>query len=753
MKTELRVLFFSPVAWMLLIVFAFQVGIEFCDSLAEEIKYQSLGHKGYNLSMSFIGGYTGVVNQMLRNLYLYIPLLTMGLMSRELSSGSIKLLYSSPISNTQIILGKYLSAIAYSLILIGIILIPFLYTLVLIKDPDVPAMLTTILGLFLTVSAYAAIGLFMSTITKYQVVAAVGSLALLAIFNHIGNIGQETDFIRNITYWLSITGRSDVFIDGMICTKDILYFILIITMFLALSVIKLSGERLKLSTWNSIFKYSAVFTTIIILGYVSSLPKFIYYYDATATKSNTLTVESQEVMNRIEGELTFISYSNVLDNSYIDPSSRNYDLSKFEKYIRYRPDMKIEYVYYWGKGTYPYLKKKYPALTMEELFVKTCENNDYNQDDFVPESHIEDDISQDNGRFVRVIKSSNGRIAYLRKYDDQSVDPSESEITTAFKTLIDKSPVIAFVSGHGERNCYDYGSKGYGPFATNTSFRYALINQGFTVREIFLEDAIANDVDVVVISDMKRLLTKEEEINFDNYLNKGGDLFILGEPRRQEFMNPIINKLGLEFSSGLIVSPSREYPDDVIAAQVMPSSLGVSEYFNNMIIKKNTVITPSVCAVNQIEDKGFKVTEILASKAKGSWIEYETTDFINEKSTVNSKIGETEKSNTIMLHLNRKTEDKDQRIFVAGDADFLSTAELTKSRVGLNGSNFSMITEIFRHFSHNEYPVKMSRVNPPDNKLYLKENNLKWVKLSLVWIIPFSLIGISLFSWFRRRGR
>ena len=74
MKTELKVLFFSPVAWMLLIVFAFQVGIEFCDSLADSLRDQELGYNGHNLSMKFIGGYHGVVSAMLNNLYLYIPL-------------------------------------------------------------------------------------------------------------------------------------------------------------------------------------------------------------------------------------------------------------------------------------------------------------------------------------------------------------------------------------------------------------------------------------------------------------------------------------------------------------------------------------------------------------------------------------------------------------------------------------------------------------------------------------------------------
>ena len=71
--------------------------------------------------MNVFAGWRGMFTAMQQYLYLYIPLLTMGLMSRELNSGSIKLLYSSPVTNTQIILGKYLSMMIYNLVLPSIL--------------------------------------------------------------------------------------------------------------------------------------------------------------------------------------------------------------------------------------------------------------------------------------------------------------------------------------------------------------------------------------------------------------------------------------------------------------------------------------------------------------------------------------------------------------------------------------------------------------------------------------------------------
>lgn len=755
MKTELRVLFFSPVAWVLLIVFAFQIGIQYCSTLSDQIRFLGLGYGSSDLTMKFIAGGRGIISMMLDNLYLYIPLLTMSLMSRELGSGSIKLLYSSPVSNFQIITGKYLSAIVYMLILIGMIAIPVIFTCLIIKNPDISTMLTALLGMFLTMAAYAAIGLFMSTITKYQVVAAVGTLALLGVLNYIGAVGQETNLLRDITYWLSIRGRSEVFIEGMICTKDLFYFILIIFLFLSLSIIKLNGERLRLPKWRSFSKYAAVIASVILLGYLSSTPKLIYYYDATENKKNTLTVNSQEIMKKIDGDITITSYCNLLDDTWSrnSPATRNYDISKFEQYIRFRPDIKMEYVYYWGKGSNSYFAKNNPDLSTKQLFDLACETFDINPKIFISADEITEDIKQDGGRFVRVIRCSNGKVAYLRKYEDSNVDPYESQISAAFKTLVDKSPVIGFVTGHNERGAYDYSDKGYGPFATDIKFRYALTNQGFTIRNLALDEAVSEDIDVVVISDMKSALTPQEEANFDAYLNKGGNLFIMGEPRRQPFMNPIVVKLGLQFSEGVIVSPSKEYTDDIVAAKVIPSAINVSPHFAKFINKGLNVITPSACAINVIEDKGFQLTEVLASDSVGTWIEYETTDFINEKSKVNPAKGEVEKSHTIMLHLSRKVGDKDQRIIVTGDADCLSTSELTKDRAGLNGANFSMITEIFRNFSYNEYPIETTRLRSTDDEFYFKESDLKWAKLGLMWVLPISLLVISLLSWYKRRRK
>ena len=85
-KTELQTLFYSPVAWLILIIFTFQASILFTNVFDMSVKSQSLEYQLDNVTLFTFGGMFGLFSGIQQYLYLYIPLLTMGLMSRELSS-------------------------------------------------------------------------------------------------------------------------------------------------------------------------------------------------------------------------------------------------------------------------------------------------------------------------------------------------------------------------------------------------------------------------------------------------------------------------------------------------------------------------------------------------------------------------------------------------------------------------------------------------------------------------------------------
>ena len=768
----------------------------FTDVYGMFVRNQDMNYGVGNLTIQMFGGMRGLFTNIQGYLYFYIPLLTMGLMSRELSSGSIKLLYSSPVKNSQIIIGKYLSMMVYGLAVIAILFVFVLWSAVVVKDFDFPVALSGLLGLYLLICAYAAIGLFMSSLTSYQVVAAVATLAMLAALNMVARFGQTIDFVREITFWLSIGGRASESINGLICSEDVLYFIIVAGLFLTLSVLRMKAIRQKARWQVSFTKYLFVFLCAMMLGYITSRPKLMGFYDATATKQRTLTENSQEIIKRAEGGLKMTVFVNALDDNlwYGLPASRKWDIDRFSQYVRFKPDMKVKYVYYYTNPGGGMWERRYPGLTDSQMVGRISKAQDIDSMMFMPPEEISKivDLSSEGYRLVRLMERDNGQKTFLRMFDDPQRYPGETEISAALKRLVMDLPVIGFVSGHGERDHNNDGDRGYYRFSQDKPFRYALINQGFDSEEVFLTAPIPAHVSIVVIAEMRSPFTPEEQANLDAYIARGGNLIILGEPRRQEVMNPFVAQFGVQFMPGQLVRYVLDVPKEQPAENTPASNNGVvflnapgvqvtsvagrpqnpnpfpanfiqsrltregSElsYIYEQMRRRGYVVTmPSTVGLSYTTDKGFDVTPLLVSDTIHSWNELETTNFIDDTVKLNPKIGEVQQSYPTGLALSRQVAGREQRILILGDADCLSNAEISMQRAGVPASNFNMIMGTFFWMSDNEMPIDVRRPSPPDNKLFAKGADVKMSKWVLMGLFPVLLIAGCLFIWLRRRGR
>ena len=380
-KAELFTLFYSPVAWLILVAFTVQVGLKFTGLMADFVYREDMGFGNGFLTANLLGGMFGLYNTVQQYLYLYMPLLTMGLMSREFSSGSIKLLYSSPVTSSQIVMGKFLAMMAYGLVLLGTLILYIGYAACVVDNFAFAEALSGLLGLYLLLCAYAAIGLFVSCLTSYQVVAAIGTLIILAVLNYMNQVWQDIAFVRDITYWLCLSGRTNEMISGLLCSEDILYFVIVISMFLLLSILKLQSTRQRVSFSMVWGKYLGVVVIAMLLGFVTSRPVMMCYYDATETKRNTLTPNSQEVMSKLEGGMTITTYVNFLDRDYYIgmPNMVNSDLERFKQYLRFKPEIKMKYVYYYDSvSNNPWLDVRFPNTTAKEKAEQLADMRDLN---------------------------------------------------------------------------------------------------------------------------------------------------------------------------------------------------------------------------------------------------------------------------------------------------------------------------------------------------------------------------------------
>ncbi|MEG0797071.1 MAG: Gldg family protein [Odoribacter sp.] len=756
-KAELQNLFYSPVAWLILIIFTVQVSMNFMDMCANIVSNQDTGWSSSGITGRIFCGPYSFYAAVRNYLYLYIPLLTMGLMSRELGSGSINLLYSSPVTNTQIILGKYLSMMIYGLVLMAIMLVYVIFGICTIDNADISLMLAGMLGIYLLLCAYAAVGLFMSSLTSYQVVAAIGTLAILSFLNFVNNLWQGVALVRDIMYWLCLAGRTDESIQGFIRSEDVLYFVIVIALFLSLTIIRLQARRQKNPWMVTVGKYLGVTVIAMFLGYVSSRPALMCYYDATRTKSNTLTVNSQKIVSQLKGGLTITTYNNLLDKDVwvVLPHTEISDMQLFRQYTRFKPEIEMKYVYYYDEAGYDFLKQAYPNMTNKERAesMTTAMSMDFNRFLSPEEIHKKIDLSSEGNHFVRLVERESGEKTFLRIFNDPLTHPGESEITVALKRLVARMPLVGFLTGHGERDNKSGGDRDYKLFAQDKPYRTSLINQGFDFTDVTLNQEIPEDIDILVIAEMRQALTDAEIEILGKYISRGGNLMIAGEPKRMDVMNPLLEQFGVKLMPGCLVQPTPNYRADLILAKATREAGDIAYTFRGLNSDGRVITMPNCTGLEYTTDKGYEVKPLLVTESKGVWNELETIDFIDDTVKLNPAIGEVEKAYATALALSRKVGQKEQKIIILGDADCISNIEFQTTRKDIFSANYTLVTGSFYWLSDGQAPIDVRRPALSDNNMTMSKEGVYWSKIGLIGVWPALMLLLALFIWIRRRGR
>ena len=751
-------MFYSPVAWLVLLVFAVQAGYSFVDVLSGILDSMDLGRQAWSVSQQIFGqSMSSILPGIQRYIYLYIPLVTMGLMSREYASGSIKLLYSSPVRNSSIILGKFLSMVVYGGALIGILAIFAVFTLIFTPGFDWKMVCVALLGLYLLILAYSAIGIFFSSLTRYQVVAAIGTLAALAFLNNVDEIGQKSDFIRDVTYWLGLSGRAKVFLDGLLTSEDFLYFIIVITLFLSLSIFKLNTEKSIMSRKARILKYCGIVAACLGCGWLTTLPRLKYYWDATHAQSNTLCKESRKILASIDDRLTITTYVNLFDDQFywFLPQARNYDRERLEKYIRFKPDTRLKYVYYYAPNGNSELEEKYPDMTWEERAEEICKIHGLKLKNFLTKDEIDKiiDLGPEKYRWIRVVEDESGHKAVMRMYNDNQRLPDESQMSVVFNKLVNRSPVVAFADGYGARAIDNYGSRGYYLVGYDKWFRHSLYNLGFDVKTLDLDNAADYEgVDILVLTDVNKHLSDAALDNIRSYIDKGGDMFILSDYRRGEYLAPVVEYLGVKYKGGLVVQENEYIAPTNVAADFTDAALEFSPIIKSVADWGYCVLMPTTLAIDCSGVKDFNVTSLLETTDK-AWVEYETTDFVDGEFVCNADAGEKTGVYSTFVALDRQVGGKTQRIAISGDADFIANEELGAEHSGISASNYSMVQATFRWFSGDKFPIVVDRVDAIDGRVNLPPGFSMWLKIIFLGIFPLCLMAAGIVLIVRRQRK
>jgi ABC-2 type transport system permease protein len=230
---ELRAYFHSPIAYLVLAIYSVLCGFFFYSLTA------TFAVESFQMQMSGGGAPLSLNDMIIRPLFegiltvvllLLVPLITMRLYAEEKRAGTIELLLTSPLTDLQIILGKFLGALALYLVMV---LLTFLYIglLFLYGNPDAKPLIANAVGYILFGAALLALGMWVSTLTKNQIIAAVVAFALfllLYVFDWVSAFSSTT-FGRVMSY-LALTTHFDNFTKGVIDSGDLVYYLSIVAL-------------------------------------------------------------------------------------------------------------------------------------------------------------------------------------------------------------------------------------------------------------------------------------------------------------------------------------------------------------------------------------------------------------------------------------------------------------------------------------------------------------------------------------------
>ena len=229
LKREMQNYFASPIGYIFLAVFYFFAGMFFSSVL-----YANTTDITYVFSSLFTV------------LIFIIPLLTMRSMSEDKKQKTDQLLLTSPINLSGLVMGKFLAAFLMYCIALAVTVV---YSLILatFAAPEWSVVIGNIFGALILGAALIAIGVFISSLTENQLIAAVGSFAVMMFIMMIDGFASliPVDFIANIILSLSFMSRYEDFVSGILNISNVLFFVSIAVVFIFLTVRVLERRR-----WN-----------------------------------------------------------------------------------------------------------------------------------------------------------------------------------------------------------------------------------------------------------------------------------------------------------------------------------------------------------------------------------------------------------------------------------------------------------------------------------------------------------------------
>lgn len=666
----------------------------------------------YNLFMGY--PYIGYALSSVVFLFLIsFPILTMRILAEERRQKTDQLILTSPVSVSSIVIGKFLALATIFAVSVAII---SLYPLILSVFGTVAfgESYLAVLGFFLFGLACIAIGIFISSLTESQVIAAVltfGVLFLGYIMSGICNMISATgNLLTKILSAFDMVSRFDALLNGYLQLSSIVYYLSIVVLFLIFTVQSIQKRRYQVSTKNiSMSAYSSTVVvisaalTVLLNVLVLELPSKYTAFDMTTNKLYSLTNETQAMVKALDEDINiYVLVNEEQADELLDATLNTYkDLNTH---------IKVSYVD--------------PAVNPKFFTQYTSDSVTYNS------------IIVEGSRRSKVIDYSSiyeSEIDYSTYTSAVTGYDGEGQLTSAISYVTtDDMPKIYMLEGHGE-------------VSFDVSFLSAIEkeNVDYEIINLLNYDKIPDDAMCVVINAPSEDLSDEDTKKMLDYMNEGGNVLLISSYTGRELVNfnSLLDFYGVSVSRGLIIEGNKNYYygrnpfyllPDIVYDDITASAYNSGSY----------VFVPEAQGLTVSEREDTEVTTLLSSSNE-SYVR----DDISGSESYEKQENDMEGPFAIGVKCVKTLEDKSSAAVIYS-SQYLFTEGTDSMVAGTNSKLFSgSLGSLVSHESSISIPVKSYEAS----YLILTENQIILLSLLTVIAIPFAFLISGFVIWFRRR--
>lgn len=753
-RRELYSIFCSPIGWITLIIlivhFVFIVSARI-DSTIWALVNRDIEIDYY--TSRIFSGFNAAFGNLTSYFYLYIPLLTMGLLSREYNEGGIKLLFSSPIRTHEIVLGKFIAIVIYTILMTAALGAVILFVRFFVIDVlDLPLILAGLLLIFLILCLYTSIGLFISSLTSYQLAAAVGTFAVLFVLNtYLSTLVQShhPEILQLLaSEWLPPRAHLEG-IRGLLNSSNIYYFLLLTGLFLSLTYLRLHFMRNASGSLYKISIISALILSTLFLGVYTFTPDRFIYIDATAKKLYTPSEEQQLLLEDFDQPFKFTRYVNILSAPTAGSVTGLFGRIGILNQIRSRTKIKVEidYIPYFAPTNALHISLISEDTTFSDAAILSMQtsrriNRSTEGMDLLElakmaseqNAWIDFNSLRDSVQILELmdLRLAENRASYSLRAGDYDTTilrgqgaPSDQLFTTTLKRLQNGPVNVGFIWGNGGRDPNGTDDSGYLRIFNHKAAEHSLPNLGFELVLLELDFPIPDSVSILVLAEPVIELSEVQKNNFMNFVDNGGNLLLITSNSNFEFVQPLVQKLGLSFNKAEFLNQNyyQIYPNSVRSDSNTEFGFlenHVMKYYNltSRLLDKNGeghfVTVPNPSAITVLDNTNYRIDPIIKDDNK-----------------------------LIIAALSRNINGKEQRIIVSGDADFLSNSV---EGIGYfsafrdRPANHALAASLFRWLSNDEYPALVDREEQMERLMISDSARIKYSML-LILPLPFLVIG------------